>query len=265
MKSAIAIRHVGFEDLGAFAPAIRDVGYQVHYWDIGEQDLWTLEPVKTDLLIVLGGPVGAYEDSAYPFLKEEIDILEMIQTDINATWPRERTITPSDVQGDALTLRDAIVNQGWPTLEESRGKVLFVLLDKTEIRDLYVERNPTLENQSMFAIVDEAESLASIVSLIDPIDQQERLSEASATGFMVRTRPDAATVEAQAGDYTRFASALTSGANFITTDFPGNDRDIQYAIWLPEGPVMCHPERAPPHCTTGMIEPWGNYTPISTG
>ncbi|MBL4792022.1 MAG: glutamine amidotransferase [Citromicrobium sp.] len=76
MKSAIAIRHVGFEDLGAFAPAIRDVGYQVHYWDIGEQDLWTLEPVKTDLLIVLGGPVGAYEDSAYPFLKEEIDILE---------------------------------------------------------------------------------------------------------------------------------------------------------------------------------------------
>jgi hypothetical protein len=200
-----------------------------------------------------------------PSMVEEIDILEMIQTDINATWPRERTITPSDVQGDALTLRDAIVNQGWPTLEESRGKVLFVLLDKTEIRDLYVERNPTLENQSMFAIVDEAESLASIVSLIDPIDQQERLSEASATGFMVRTRPDAATVEAQAGDYTRFASALTSGANFITTDFPGNDREIQYAIWLPEGPVMCHPERAPPHCTTGMIEPWGNYTPISTG
>lgn len=76
MKSAVAIRHVGFEDLGAFAPAIRHAGYQVHYWDIGEQDLWTLEPVRTDLLIVLGGPIGAFEDSAYPFLKEEIDILE---------------------------------------------------------------------------------------------------------------------------------------------------------------------------------------------
>lgn len=76
MNSAVAIRHVSFEDLGAFAPAIRDAGYQVHYWDIGEQDLWTLEPVKTDLLIVLGGPIGAYEDAAYPFLREEIDILE---------------------------------------------------------------------------------------------------------------------------------------------------------------------------------------------
>ncbi|MBI1338782.1 glutamine amidotransferase [bacterium] len=76
MKSAIAIRHVGFEDLGAFAPALRAAGYQVHYWDTGEQELWTLEPVKTDLLIVLGGPIGAYEDHAYPFLAEEIAILE---------------------------------------------------------------------------------------------------------------------------------------------------------------------------------------------
>ncbi|MFN3747008.1 MAG: glutamine amidotransferase [Hyphomicrobiaceae bacterium] len=76
MKFAIAIRHVGFEDLGAFAPALRSAGYQVHYWDIGEQQLWTLEPVKTDLLLVLGGPIGAYEDEAYPFLAEEIAILE---------------------------------------------------------------------------------------------------------------------------------------------------------------------------------------------
>ena len=76
MKSAIAIRHVGFEDLDAFAPAVREAGYNIHYWDVGEQELWTLEPIKTDLLIVLGGPIGAYEDEAYPFIAEEIDILE---------------------------------------------------------------------------------------------------------------------------------------------------------------------------------------------
>jgi len=76
MKSAVAIRHVGFEDLSAFAPALRLAGYQVDYWDIGEQELWTLEPVRTDLLIVLGGPIGAYEDAVYPFLKDEIDLLE---------------------------------------------------------------------------------------------------------------------------------------------------------------------------------------------
>jgi len=76
MKSAVAIRHVGFEDLGAFGPTLRAAGYQIHYWDIGEQELRTLEPDRTDLVIVLGGPIGAYEDDAYPFLTEEINILE---------------------------------------------------------------------------------------------------------------------------------------------------------------------------------------------
>jgi len=76
LKTAVAIRHVPFEDLGAFRTPIEAAGYKIHYWDIGEQDLWTLEPVKTDLLIVLGGPIGAFEDGAYPFVAEEIDILE---------------------------------------------------------------------------------------------------------------------------------------------------------------------------------------------
>lgn len=76
MKSAVAIRHVGFEDLGAFEPAIARAGYTLHYWNIGDQELWTLEPMKTDLLVVLGGPIGAYEDDSYPFLSEEVSILQ---------------------------------------------------------------------------------------------------------------------------------------------------------------------------------------------
>lgn len=191
------------------------------------------------------------------------NILELIQADIDATWPVEQTITPADVQSNAPTLRSAIVEQGWPTLEDSRGKVLFVLLDKTEIRDLYVERNPTLENQTMFAIVDENHSLASVISFVNPDTHGDRLLDASELGFMVRTRPDEATVEAREGNYTRFDLALQTGANFITTDFPGSDAEANFSIWLPEGPVMCNPQTAPPHCHTRDIEPWGNYTPIS--
>lgn len=76
MKSAVVIRHVAFEDLGAFEPAITRAGYVLHHWNVGEQELWTLEPVKIDLLIVLGGPIGAYEDGSNPFLSEGITILE---------------------------------------------------------------------------------------------------------------------------------------------------------------------------------------------
>jgi hypothetical protein len=202
------------------------------------------------------------EPKDLPSAVEELDIIEMIQEELAATWPRNRTVTPEDVQGDAETLREGIVNNGWPTLKDSRGKVLFVMLDKTEIRDLYVERYPTLDGQWMFAIVDEAEPLASVISFINPETQQERLQNASSTGFMIRTRPDSDTIEAREGNYSRFELALSSGAHFITTDFPGNDREIDYSIWLPEGPVMCNPHTAPAHCTTRMIEPWGNYTPL---
>lgn len=76
MKSAVAIRHVNFEDIGAFELAIVRAGYALRYFDIGEQELGTFSVVETDLLIVLGGPIGAYEDEIYPFLREEIDILQ---------------------------------------------------------------------------------------------------------------------------------------------------------------------------------------------
>ena len=76
MKTALAIRHVGFEDLGAFAPPLCDAGYAVRFWDPGDGALHDLAPETADLLIVLGGPIGAYEDASYPFLKTEIDCLE---------------------------------------------------------------------------------------------------------------------------------------------------------------------------------------------
>jgi len=200
-----------------------------------------------------------------PLLVEELGILDMIQNEINQTWPAEQQITPADVRGNAVDLRTSVTTTGWPTLEDSRGKVIFVLLDKTEIRDYYVSQHPTLQNQSMFAIVEENHSLASIISFVNPETHGDRLRNASEAGFMVRTRPDVATVEAQEVNYTRFDLAMLTGANFITTDFPGSDLEVEYAIWLPQGPVMCNPQTAPTHCTTRSLEPWGNYTPMSLG
>ncbi|MGD1878505.1 MAG: glutamine amidotransferase [Kiloniellaceae bacterium] len=80
MKSALAIRHVLFEDLGAFAPALEAAGYRLRYLDVGQeggkQELADLPPQRDDLVIVLGGPIGVYEDDSYPFLADEIAFLE---------------------------------------------------------------------------------------------------------------------------------------------------------------------------------------------
>lgn len=76
LKTAVAIRHIHFEDLGTFEAVLTAAGYKVHYYDIGVQELWTLDPMLADLLVLLGGPVGVYEADAYPFLAEERQILE---------------------------------------------------------------------------------------------------------------------------------------------------------------------------------------------
>ena len=73
MKTALAIRHVLFEDLGVFEPVLKDAGYRVRYCDMGVDD--AAASGDPDLLIVLGGPIGAYEEALYPFLSCEIALL----------------------------------------------------------------------------------------------------------------------------------------------------------------------------------------------
>ncbi len=75
-KTAIAVRHVHFEDLGAFGPVLARRGYSVRYCDIGVDDLAGIDPVTPDLIVVLGGPIGVHDEPAYPFLRDELELLE---------------------------------------------------------------------------------------------------------------------------------------------------------------------------------------------
>jgi GMP synthase (glutamine-hydrolysing) len=76
VKLAIAIRHVAFEDLGSAEAVLRKRGFDVRYHDVGIHDFSSVDPVAADLLVVLGGPIGAYEDDRYPFLKQETGLLQ---------------------------------------------------------------------------------------------------------------------------------------------------------------------------------------------
>lgn len=75
-KLAVAIRHVPFEDLGILQALLTDRGYSVAYREAGVEPLQEETTQKADLLVVLGGPIGAYEDDRYPFLVDELRLLE---------------------------------------------------------------------------------------------------------------------------------------------------------------------------------------------
>lgn len=73
MKTAIALRHLHFEDVGTLDAVLSNQGYTLHYLDPAIDDIDGVQ--DADLLIVLGGPIGAYDEQIYPFLKDELAVV----------------------------------------------------------------------------------------------------------------------------------------------------------------------------------------------
>jgi GMP synthase (glutamine-hydrolysing) len=71
MPSAIAIRHVAFEDLGTFAEVLQARGWDVEYVDATSSDLSSVLQRDPALLFVLGGPVSVHDSDVFPFLRRE--------------------------------------------------------------------------------------------------------------------------------------------------------------------------------------------------
>ncbi|MAF27986.1 MAG: glutamine amidotransferase [Croceicoccus sp.] len=74
-KQAVAIRHIEFEDLGYLATPLARSGFEVRYLDAGCDDFLSIDPVETPLVIVLGGPMGVYEQAENPFILQELEFL----------------------------------------------------------------------------------------------------------------------------------------------------------------------------------------------
>lgn len=75
-RSAVALRHVAFEDLGLLAPIMEREGWNVSFCDAPVDDLNHPSIRDADLVIVLGGPIGVYETENYPFIVSEIALIE---------------------------------------------------------------------------------------------------------------------------------------------------------------------------------------------
>ena len=146
--------------------------------------------------------------------------LEAVEDEILKVFRLEKIITPDSVRGNTPTLRQAVLKRGWPTLNASRGKVMFGLDNTGRIRDLYLKGNPSLEGRLLFANVGENEPGAAWFKVNDPVQNFALIQKLVRSGFMVRTRADANTFEARRNDTRRREKAFASGAQFISTDFP---------------------------------------------
>lgn len=75
-RSAVAIRHVAFEDLGRLAGPLDERGWNVAYCEASTDQLSHYSIRDADLVIVLGGPISVTDMSAYRFLSREMHLIE---------------------------------------------------------------------------------------------------------------------------------------------------------------------------------------------
>lgn len=186
------------------------------------------------------------------------DEVDDIDQEILSVFPSSQLITPDDVRGDYETLEEAVLEGGWPTLEEARGRVMFVFLNRSEARDHYIDGHPSLRNRVMFTNSDEGDAEAAWFNVNSALEDGERIEALVAAGYLVRTRADADTQQARDDDYALQEAAFASGGQFVSTDYvvPNLDFGTDYKASVPGGYVArCNPISAPEACDSALIGP----------
>lgn len=151
--------------------------------------------------------------------KFTIDDFQKLDEQIVKELGKGKVLVPDDVRGDSETLEMAVLNKGWPFLEEVLGKFIFVLDETGEKREMYVNGHYSLRKRVLFVNSTAGSPEAAIMIINDPIKKQDQIRDLVSKGYIIRTRADADTYEARNNDKSRFNAASTSGAQIISTDY----------------------------------------------
>jgi hypothetical protein len=155
--------------------------------------------------------------------------------EIRAVLPAAKLITPDDVRGTYSSLEEAALAHAWPEIDRVRGRFLFVLDETGPKLETYCAEHPSLRGRVMFVNAVEGRPEAAFRIVNDAIKDQAYIQHLVRSGYLVRTRADADTIEARKGDYTRWKAARISGAHIISTDYyqPDPRLGTGYQVRLP--------------------------------
>src|SRR6056297_1516141 len=182
------------------------------------------------------------------------ELLDALDAEIASVFPPDDLLTPDDVRGYAPTLEAAVLDDGWPAIADSRGKVLVALNNTGEIRALYTDGRPSLEGRPMFTSAEPGDPDAAFVRFDNP--SADGLVDAVEAGYLVRTRTDSPTADARLNRTDDREQAFASGAHYLSTDYyePSAYFDSPYVVAFAGGAVArCNPISAPPDCTAERL------------
>jgi rhodanese-related sulfurtransferase len=204
---------------------IQDIDYKAHHVKfeeyLSELKAWSeFHPKHLPIMISINAKDFGREDERFtPALPFDREALARIDEEIGKVFSQRELLLPRDVKGSSASLEAAILERGWPKLEDCLGKFYFVLDEGGEKMDSYISLDENFERQRMFVLQTTGKPQAGILFINDPEANIEQITEMVNKGYLVRTRADADTREARENDTVRREKAFVSGAQFISTDY----------------------------------------------
>jgi hypothetical protein len=259
--------HPGFKVLH-----IQDIDYETTCFTLiaclGEIEEWSsANPNHLPVMIMIENKADTIEEGAAalgveipplpfdfaipPQMTPEL-FVEM-EAEILSVFPQDQILTPDDVRGDADTLEEAVLDGGWPEVDDLRGKVMFALVDTGDSADVYLEGTPSLEGRIAFTSSTPGTPDAAFIRVDDSIADGADLAEWAEAGYLIRTRTDVPGDHAKNGDTSLRESAFASGGHFLSTDYYVENPEFGtgFVVALPGGAdARCNPVTAPPPAPT---------------
>ncbi len=213
-------------------------------------------PRHVPIFVLLENKSGATKNisnavEAPQFTAADFDELDR---EIRSVFQPKEMIVPDQVRGSYPTLEAAVLAGNWPTLADSRGKVVF-LMDQKKAGPIYTAGHPLLQGRVLLPASTPGQPDAAFIE--ENSGTPDEINALVKKGYLVRARSDADTDHGRTGDTHRRDELLHSGAQFISTDYPASEpaKWTGYTVALPGGmAARCNPVSAPKNCVEEQVE-----------
>jgi hypothetical protein len=184
-----------------------------------------------------------------------IDDWSAIDDEIRDVFPEDRIYTNDDLKGSYASPRERIDSEGWPTLGEVRGQVIFIFISGGSEADDYSQNRTTLEGRAAFITPNSDEygaPWAAFKKINDPTSAS--IADALDAQLMVASNVCAADND-EADCQNKLDMGKANGVHFLKDDIPWPVSGWTYFSDFSDGnPARCNPQTAPAECTSELLE-----------